>query len=120
MLVAYLFSATAFRELVKIPLLAEHYYDHREENKNTGLIAFLVEHYLVEDGTDADAAEDGQLPFKSTVQSGADSFVALTPPIAVALPAYVRNPDKKTFITHHDLFLPAQYIAAIWQPPRSC
>jgi len=58
----------------------EHYYDHIEEKNNTGLVSFLVMHYYIEDGTDTDAAEDNQLPFKSAEHAVSFSFTSITPP----------------------------------------
>ncbi len=120
LLAIYLLSATATKELLRIPLLAEHYYDHKQENNNTGLIAFLAMHYYSEDGTDKDAKEDNQLPFKSVEYAATFYFISLTPP---SFTEHLAKPETETdiyFAILSDLFLPSQYLASIWQPPRIC
>lgn len=115
----YVFSATAVGELLKLPLLVEHYYDHKEENTTTSLVSFLAMHYYSEDGSDKDAKEDNQLPFKS-IDTTTVSFISLMPPAlsgAVTKPEQLVNPS---FGVYKELFLSSQYLAAIWQPPRHC
>ncbi|MBX7050622.1 MAG: hypothetical protein K1X54_01160 [Flavobacteriales bacterium] len=55
---------TEFHELFRLPLLIEHFLDHKETNGDLGLLDFLVLHYSSE-SKDADSDEDAQLPFKS-------------------------------------------------------
>jgi hypothetical protein len=119
-LVIYLFTATAFGELLRLPLLVEHYYDHKEENSSTSLVSFLAMHYCSEDGTDKDAREDRQLPFKSLDSVITVSFISLMPP---ALTSTIVQPEElvnTSFGVYKPLFLSSQYLAAIWQPPRQC
>lgn len=118
LIVIYALSATASKELLKLPLLAEHYADHRSEGANISFIKFLVLHYIVEDGTDSDADEDSRLPFKSAEHAVA-SFVSVAPTSFVVL----EKPEckgNKEFADYRDLFLSSQYLSSIWQPPRSC
>ncbi|GAB2813281.1 hypothetical protein [Ferruginibacter profundus] len=116
----YVFSATAVGELLKLPLLVMHYYDHREENKAIQLTQFLFMHYSREDGTDKDAKEDSRLPFKSSaVVTAAGSFVSIIPDLNFTL---LTRPVSTTnsFGTYVNLLLPCRYADAIWQPPRFC
>lgn len=114
----YLFSANPVKELLKLPLLAEHYYDHQEENQKANLLSFLIQHYFIENGTDKDANEDNKLPFKS-----AESISTIT--LVYLLPAYqcnsflnsIQSKDIRFFI-RNDIFSHAQFLATIWQPPR--
>ena len=113
----YLLSATETGELLKIPLLAAHYYDHKGEDRTIGVIAFLIQHYYTEDGTDRDAAEDRQLPFKSAEQFSSVSFVSPVPPSYII----ISRPEiscSQTFVTRDESLLPVFYLASIWQPPR--
>jgi hypothetical protein len=116
----YLFSATAIGELFKLPMLVEHYYDHQEENKAISLVSFLYMHYQTEDGTDKDAKEDNQLPFKSIEHAITGAFVSLTPPAFTYVTFNGRLTATLKFKTYEELFLPSSYLAAIWQPPRYC
>ncbi|MGF2411962.1 hypothetical protein [Ferruginibacter sp.] len=120
LLLIYLFSATAIGELFKLPVLIGHYYDHREENRSTNLVAFFIMHYQTEDGTDKDAKEDSQLPFKSMEHAATVAFVSLTPPSFINITAKPERPILRSFGVYKELFLSSQYLVAIWQPPRYC
>jgi len=113
----YLLSATETGELLKIPLLAAHYYVHKGEDSNIGITAFLIQHYCTEDGTDSDTAEDRQLPFKSAEQFSTALFVSPVPPshLIISRPETSYN---HTFVTRDESLLPIFYLASIWQPPR--
>ena len=116
----YAFSATAAGELCKLPLLVVHYYDHKEENKTIGLTQFFFMHYCQEDGTDSDAADDNQLPFKSTAVTATVSFVSIAPPSNAEFLHVVILVINHPFGFYINRFLPSQYLDTIWQPPRNC
>ncbi len=98
----------------------EHYYDHQQENSTTSILAFLTMHYYSEDGTDKDAKEDNQLPFKSLSSATTVSFISLMPPaltVTILKPGRAVNPSLGIY---KELFFSSQYLVAIWQPPRNC
>ena len=119
--VIYFLSGTVTSELLKLPVLASHYYEHKEEQSNTNLLSFLINHYSKEDGTDKDAAEDSKLPFKSPESLMMVSSVISLPPTIIL---YVQEKPVVTGITRfyirNDVFISNQYLSAIWQPPRYC
>ena len=120
LLAIYILAGSVTSELLKLPILAEHFNEHRQLNKNVDLISFLVLHYQVEDGTDKDAEEDKKLPFKSIEYFGSTSFVSIISPLQVNdfLNPYL--PAPPFYFTHNDAFVSSQFLAAIWQPPRNC
>ncbi len=99
--------------------MVEHFYDHKNENSHIGLGFFLAMHYFIEDGTDKDANEDNRLPFKSTGTIATISFMSLTPPRSIEIIAKPAMQNNSSFGIDHDSFLCSQYLAAIWQPPRT-
>ena len=116
----YFLSGTVTSELLKLPVLADHYYDHKEEQSGTSLLSFIIDHYSKEDGTDKDAAEDSKLPFKSPESFIGFAAVYMPPPVImqqVEKPVALSN---TIFFIQNDAFISAQYLAAIWQPPRHC
>lgn len=116
----YLLPATPVTEFLKLPELVQHYIDHRHENHNSSFTAFLVQHYLKEDGSDKDAAEDSRLPFKSNEQILSSGFVSLYPPQPVTIIlSPVSSPEKKYDRCNNNR-LPVQYPDSVWQPPRNC
>jgi hypothetical protein len=62
LLFLYLVSTTELYQLLKIPNLIEHYWEHKELNPEMTLTAFLKTHYdhPVKDG---DYGKDQKLPF---------------------------------------------------------
>lgn len=122
MLTVYLLSATGVRELLKLPLLMVHFKKYKEEDKNkeTGFTSFLLQHYLQEEGDDADSKEDNQLPFKSAEIPTLAAFTCTPPP---SLPDFCPRPQffiNTVFGIYHDLYSPAVFAGRIWQPPRYC
>lgn len=61
----YLFTGTEFRQLLKIPILVEHYFEHLDQNRDLNLTQFLSIHYLFGMVYDSDVARDMELPFKT-------------------------------------------------------
>jgi hypothetical protein len=115
-----LFYTTALpgvSEMYRIPIFIEHYSDHKKSDPHvTGLIEYIIQHYYIENGTDDDASEDQQLPFKSK-----DAFLNLISYIIV--PALNTEPEKNFYITvlyqpGNESLLPTPYIQQVWQPPR--
>ena len=57
-------SNTSFCQVFKLPLLMEHYKEHKADNEEVTLLEFLYMHYGGNDQTSADDSKDSQLPFK--------------------------------------------------------
>ena len=64
-LAIYLLGATELSQLLKIPLLIEHYTEHKLDNGNLSLLSFMYMHYVGDDGDSTDEQKDQNLPFKS-------------------------------------------------------
>ena len=118
LLAFYMLSATAIHEVVKLPRLVEHYFDHSQEDQQTGLFQYLTLHYGIEDGTDKDAAEDRQLPFQSSEYFSSISFVSVKPPAMSQGLHLAETVSVHNFLIRNDSSLPTQYLNRIWQPPR--
>ncbi|MDE3183038.1 MAG: hypothetical protein KGM16_06425 [Bacteroidota bacterium] len=119
-LAIYLFSTTQLSELLKLPLLIEHYEEHKEENKSLSFLGFLEMHYAQNIKPDADYDKDMKLPFKGTTTSNITSVS-----LCVPLQQYKQNPivynrnDKQQFPDFSFTYSSA-FHSSIWQPPRSC
>lgn len=118
LLVLYLFSTTELAELLKTPLLAKHFVEHREENKHLTLWQFLYLHYATNHGDDADHHKDAQLPFKTHFSPN----VALQN-VVIPTQNAIDNPAvsvEKHSLTMDDWLVPSNFLSNIWQPPRFC
>lgn len=114
LLMVYLFSATAGRELLKLPRLAEHYTWHSE----IGFFGFLALHYGGETGTDSDADEDSRLPFKSASCTALLSIPSIAPPLGFHLLKSSGYAVVGYQLPRNDSFHSILYLGNIWQPPR--
>ena len=116
----YLISSTELRQLLKFPLLIQHYAEHKAENHSLNLLQFLAMHYNDEGIIDLDYSKDQQLPFKS--QGGYTGavlsvfepipFYSLVPKVEIALP--VAHPVS------NESFISSTFRSSIWQPPKAC
>jgi hypothetical protein len=116
----YLFSATEAHQLLKLPIIFQHYKEHKEEDKNISFLYFLNMHYMHGSPVDDDYDRDMQLPFKSTgdcLSSASPCFVPSVTDIPVIKAVVI---TKKKNIAAQQSFLIAPYLSAIWQPPKFC
>lgn len=118
-LFTFLSANTAFGEVLKLPMLVQHYLEHTNEDKDVTIFNFLVQHYT--GGINHDHRENhnhhDQLPFKA-IDGHFSSvvFIAASPSIVIShntlvvtvvkLPAYSQQSYSNA------------YLNSIWQPPR--
>lgn len=115
-LMLYSASLPGISEMYRFPLLVEHYFDHMEEGNSTAQPGqYLIQHYIQENGTDKDAAEDAQLPFKSALSFTNATSTALMPFEYAAQPPL---PVPGVYRINNQDLLPDSYFDSIWQPPR--
>lgn len=116
---AYLLAFTPFREVLKLPVLIEHYTEHRTADPNLSFFAFFSMHYLHGSPKDADYERDMQLPFKKITNAAVSVFVVT--PVPLAIPKN-RNSYSKT--KKVPIFYAAAYFFnfqdPVWNPPRVC
>ena len=114
----YLFSTTELNQLLKAPLLVEHFIEHREENKHVTLWQFLYTHYVINHGKDADHDKDLKLPFKShdnCVTGISNVYLPLSQKNSILKPLQFLEKKK---IGNKDHFLLTSFLPNIWQPPK--
>lgn len=113
-----LVSQTPLQQVLKLPVLIEHFKEHQQEAKPLSLLAFIQLHYFSGNPKDEDYDRDQQLPFRSDA--------------VVVLDFNVEIPDHHLKINSLPLFceksyplfdvssLPSRHGFDIWQPPKSC
>ena len=113
----YLISATEFYQLLKLPMLIEHFIQHKKENKTITLFSFLQMHYIGPNVKDADYEQDMKLPFKTHSENAHLSILALVPQksASVLKKTYF---EPRIFLVQEELFLTSSYPSGIWQPPK--
>ena len=116
-LTAYLCVSTEFIQLLKIPLLVEHFIEHKTENKDITFKDFFIIHYLEKQHVDGDYEKDMRLPFK-TINTSVTSIVHSIPSLLSSLSRNHDNREGIEFNPYEDLFIDNVFISSIWQPPR--
>lgn len=115
--IIYFTATTEASQLLKIPIVLQHYLEHRQANKDMSLLSFLDMHYMHGSPHDDDYDRDMQLPFKKMDHRPNFSPVSVPVLTEVVLPGIQKHfsPD---FIIDNDRNLYCQYHHAIFQPPR--
>ncbi|MFD1631118.1 hypothetical protein [Pseudopedobacter beijingensis] len=112
----YLTSTTEINQLLKLPILVEHYIDHSQQNPKMSFWDFLVLHYNNHE-PDADYDTDMRLPFMAHHE-----VLSLLAYVDISL--YQLNADhtvpqdKKNHTFYKELYLKSRYLSGIWQPPK--
>lgn len=115
----YLFSTTELHELVKLPILVEHYYHHSAVNNNESLLTFINEHYFSGDIHDEDYQQDKKLPFKSNDNCVlATTSVPVNPELFTIVKPIIFSIERN-YKVEKNINFNSNYLSSIWQPPRA-
>ncbi len=111
----FIFSSTECKQLLKLPLLLEHFAEHHRHNPTISAFQFFLHHYACQD--DHSDNEDQKLPFKSGTQS-----IHLLLPFSVsqtdcALP-FFSNEDGKPLNGAYQAPYSTAAHDLVWQPPK--
>lgn len=113
----YLFGATEASQLLKLPVLIQHYYEHKKGNDAMTLYSFLQMHYLGNDNDDTDNMRDQALPFKTMDDCCVMASNSL-PPQKLQIIHIACNDSQQEFTLLND---PSRFFISpedIFQPPR--
>jgi len=116
----YLLSVTEAHQLLKLPVIFQHFAEHQQENSKITFLEFLDMHYMHGSPKDKDYDRDMQLPFKTAndcISVISPAFVPSFIAHSIEVPVVVIH--KKIFIQKDQLLI-SSYLANIWQPPKSC
>jgi len=106
--------------MLKLPLLLEHFNEHKTLNEGITLWGFMIMHYTNNDIKYADHDKDMRLPFKSN--EGSVNIFSLT---------FIQNfttiklinqfeRELKSYSVQNDHIFNSKFLSNIWQPPKSC
>lgn len=115
----YVLSATELNQFFKLPILFEHFSEHKTENRNITFLQFLKIHYQGNHTPDSDDLKDKRLPFKSHGNSFSTQIFAVLPAFTVIeIPVFSDN--NKSIAIYKNQFIPTLQLESIWQPPKNC
>ncbi|MBK8089566.1 MAG: hypothetical protein IPK31_17475 [Chitinophagaceae bacterium] len=115
----YLFSSTELRQLLKFPLLIQHYIEHKEQDKNITVWKFLSIHYEEATVIDIDYDKDQQLPFKSHDGCAGSGLGSFMPTAFYSLVEKTCKEESVTYIISNEYLISSVYLSSIWQPPKA-
>ena len=114
---AYLFSFTELHQLLKLPVLIEHFQEHRQEESSISLWSFLKMHYLEKIVVDKDYQRDQQLPLRDAdcgMMTVSNLYECQQSAVEISLPA--ESPREFNF--YDEISKPRFAAYDIFQPPR--
>lgn len=115
----FVLTVTECNQLLKLPVLLEHYIEHKTSNQDISFSDFLYMHYAGNDFNDQDQDRDMQLPFKSHSQfTSIDVKFLPLQPETVSLKISIKVSKNST--VYKRLNVQSSYLSSIWQPPKSC
>lgn len=105
-------------QLLKVPVLMEHFREHQQLDARISFVDFLIHHYSFEEHTDDDESRDMQLPFKGHAhQLAGFDFHAATK--AIHAPNASELFSRSSFSTDYSLYIPTPHQQSQFKPPRS-
>ena len=118
----YSFSALQINEYLKLPILEEHFNEHKFQNPKLSLYSFILNHYAKGQINDDDYLKDMKLPFKTHNCICSCSAIAI-----YFLPIETFNFENKFFLKEYkkpffgyNFSFISNFQSSIWQPPKIC
>ena len=115
-LAIYLLGATELSQLLKIPLLIEHYTEHKLDNGNLSLLSFMYMHYVGDDGDTTDEQKDQNFPFKSAHFQMQNTVVFSV--FKYELPKIFVNNNRSVWPVMQSNSLSTIALGSLFRPPR--
>ncbi len=117
-LLIYISINIDLQELARIPVLFEHFAEHKNQNREVSFVSFIMLHYFSGDIKDSDYQHDQQLPFKSHHCEEVSFSTAIPAESFSELPARVQHTTSKP-CTYVSPFGASLYQFSFWQPPKA-
>ncbi|WP_157278683.1 hypothetical protein [Olivibacter sitiensis] len=105
---------TAFCQLFKLPILFEHYKEHKSKDDRIGFVDFLSMHYWGDDLDDDDDDRDMQLPFKKIDVHAHYLFV---PGARISSVRKVAFAISASYSMSYNYFCPNPSLGSTFRPP---
>lgn len=114
----FLFGSTEAYQLLKLPMLVNHYIKHKKGNTSLSFIGFLKMHYKKTIVVDDDFQQDQKLPFKTNDADGLLTASISFPSPRIIIEILPTPTVKQKFSIHNEHLHPLVSDQDIFQPPR--
>lgn len=112
-------GSTELGQLLRLPILVQHFYEHKQKDRTISFVDFLILHYETSDDNKEFDPKDSSLPFKSVQFAVSAQLIAL-PPAVVELPHKPIILFLSTSKSKNEIGVCSSYLSSIWQPPKYC
>lgn len=117
-LFSVLLTVTPAQQILKLPVLVQHYFEHKKLNNGLSFWLFIQAHYFnAGNDTDNDDSRDRALPFKAADNTVLNAINAL-PGATETDNNYLLDIKELSHMLTDDTFVSSQYLSSIWQPPK--
>lgn len=110
-------ATTSLKEVVKIPMLLDHFTEHKLENPKLSFLDFLTLHYANTQHKGGDCEKDLKLPFKSIGQNIV-VLCFLSDSTHISPEQYSIQCLFKKLLFFHNFSFITRFVDSIWQPPK--
>lgn len=114
----YLFTSAEFNELLKFPILVEHYKEHQQEQPEITFASYVCQHYAHGDVDDADKGQDKKLPYKSIDFTHSVCFTVVPTVTCIEFIKTIDFKELKSPSSFYTFPFSSATFSSIWQPPK--
>lgn len=111
----FLCASTELHQLLRLPILIQHYGEHQQVNHDQSFADFLTNHYS--DHQNHSDSNHNNLPFKTTDCATAHVALAFVNHIQYSIQRPTSSPEKTSSI-YDDIIYSSAVVSNIWQPPK--
>jgi len=117
-LVIYLLSITELQQILKLPVLVEHFSEHQKIEKKIPFWKFLCLHYPHETVKYNDFDKDTNLPIKNTNRYNSSNHFTILSELKFNLNTTITSSNNKVKSKYYNRFTNSIFLKSIWQPPK--
>jgi hypothetical protein len=118
LLTVFLGANTELHQLLRLPVLIHHFFEHHDQEPDESFADFLNEHYSDnQNHSDTNHNDHENLPFKTNDCATAHVSIAFVNPTSFSISRPKTFQDKVSPI-YNGLFYSSSVVGSIWQPPK--
>jgi len=114
-LAVFLCASTEIHQILRLPVLIQHYLEHQEVNNNQSLAEFLTNHYS--NRQNHSDSNHNNLPFKTADCATAHVALAFANHAQYSVQSPTTFQEKASSI-YNDVIYSSAIVNSIWQPPK--
>jgi len=113
----YVFASTELHQLMRLPILIDHFVEHRLDTPTISFSDYIALHYSGDNQTETEIGRDSQLPFKNANCPEVFITIGMPPEEFPEATTQVFGLAPDVIVPHSSTITSAVQVS-IWQPPR--